>query len=355
MSTPLLLPTQKMAFPSPRSLLASSLALLFAAVGTTTAHLPPLPVTVLHDFGYPSWLENLAVRSNGAILTSRLDTPVLYQVDHVTGNPVVVATWDDTEHSGALGISETTPDVFYVIVAAQFDQETFVKTGGVNSVYEVNMNTFALADNGSVAAPATVKLLVDVPGADFLNGMATLDDGRIYVSDVYNGWVYLIDTTTGAYRIAVNDPLMKFSVNGTSAATNLGVNGLKVRDGFLYWTNTNRGFLARIPVGVDGLPTGLGQVAATNLPKADDFQFRTSNDRGDGTVFVAQNQQDTLSAACGIEYVSRTPVWAVPMAGNNQSTVLAGVTAGKFGRTASDGDRLYLSTSGGKLKTYNPM
>lgn len=335
-----------MAFPNPKIVFAVLATLLSTAISAVQY---PLPVTVLHDFGYPSWLENLAVRSNGEILTTRLDTPALYQVDHITGTPVLVATWDGTtEHSGALGIAETTSDVFYVIVAAQFDQATFVKTGGVNSVYEVNMNTFALADdNATVASNATVTLVTDIPGADFLNGMATLDDEHIYVGDVYNGVVYLVDTTTGAYQIAVDDPLMKFEADNT---TNLGVNGLKVRGGYLYWTNTNRGFLARIAVGADGLPTGVGQVVAVNLPKPDDFVFAT-----DGTAFLAQNQQDTLSVAWGVENSSGVPVTAVPIAGNNKSTILAGVSSGKFGRTASDGNRLYLSTSGGKLHPSEAM
>ncbi|CAN8097796.1 unnamed protein product [Discula destructiva] len=264
---------------------------------------------------------------------------MLYQVDHLTGTPVEVTSWNATEYSGALGISEGVTDVFYVILAAFFDQATFVKTSGINSIFKIDLNTFALNSDGLVEQNATVSHLTDIPEADFLNGMATLDDSHIYVSDVYSGVIYLVDVATGDYRVAVNDTLAKFSVDGETAATNLGSNGLKVRDGYLYWTNTARGFLARIPVGADGLPTGPSAVVATNLPKADDFQFRA-----DGTVFVAQNQQDTLSKATGVE--SGTVVSAVPIAGSNISTILAGVTSPKFGRTAKDCNRLYLSTSG---------
>lgn len=298
-------------------------------------------MTALHTFSDPTWLENLAIRANGEILTTRLDTPILYQVNHLTGDPVEVATWNGSEYAGALGIAEAGTDIFYVILAAFFDQATFVKTSGVNSIFKVDMSTFSLDSEGLVESNATVTHLTDIPPADFLNGMATLDDSHIYVGDVYSGVIYLVDVDTGAYQVAVNDTLAKFSVDGEAASTNLGSNGLKFRDGYLYWTNTARGFLARIAIGTDGLPTDVGEIVATNLAKADDFQFRST-----GEVFVAQNQQDTLSAAWNVE--SGVEVVATAIAGSNISTILAGVTSPKFGRTATDSNRLYLSTSGGK-------
>lgn len=322
-----------------RSLFLALTSLLTVVTGKCSIF--PLNVTALHTFADPTWLENLAVRANGEILTTRLDNPMLYQVNHVTGAPVEVASWNSSEWAGALGIAETTTDVFYVILAAFFDQATFVKTSGVNSIFEVDMTTFALTRDGSIKRNAVVTHLTDIPEADFLNGMATLDDSHIYVGDAYSGVVYLVDTSTGDYQVAVNDTLMKFSVDGSAVDTNLGSNGLKVRNGYLYWTNTMGGFLARIPVGTDGLPTGSSEIVATNVPKPDDFQFMD-----DGTVFIAQNQMDTLSAAWGVERgVEQT---ATVIAGSNISTILAGVTSPKFGRTSQDSNRLYLSTSGGE-------
>lgn len=324
----------------PRFLLLSAFTAL-SFIAAVACNGVALTVTALHTFEYPSWLENLAIRSNGEVLATRMDIPILYQVNHLTGAAVQVATWDPTQYAGALGISETTEDVFYVILAALFDQETFVKTSGVNTIFKVDMNSFALDSAGQIETNATVSLLTEIPGADFLNGMATLNDSHIYVSDAYSGIIYLVDTCTGVYRVAVNDTLAKFSVDGEPAATNLGSNGVKVRDGYLYWTNTNRGFLARIPVGKNGLPTGSSAIVATNVPKPDDFQFRS-----DGTVFITQNQQDTLSEATGVE--AGKSVTAVVIAGSNTSTILAGVTSPKFGRTSNDSNRLYLSTSGGE-------
>lgn len=326
-----------------RSGLASLALLLSSSVTARCSSSSALTVKTLHTFAFPTWLENLAVRSNGEILTTRLDTPMLYQVNHLTGAPVEVTSWNASEWAGALGIAETETDVFYVILAAMFEEGTFLKTGGVNSVFKVDMNPFALASDGTVKTPATVSHLTDIPEADFLNGMATLDDSHIYVGDVYSGVVYLIDTATGDYQVAVNDTLMKFSIDGSVASTNLGSNGLKYRNGYLYWSNTANGFLARIPVGSNGLPTGSSEIVVTNVPKADDFQFRS-----DGTLFIAQNQMDTLSTASS-SATSGKSVVASPIAGSNISTILAGVTSPKFGRTKTDSNRLYLSTSGGEF------
>lgn len=328
-------------FPYTRALFVSLAAL--SAVATSKCTEFPLPVTVLHTFDQVSWLENLAIRSTGEILTSRLDTPALYQVNHVTGSAVEIATWDASEFKGALGISETATDVFYVILSA-FVGEDFVKTGGVNSIFKVDMSTFQLSDDGtSVEENATVSLLTEIGEADFLNGMATLDDGHIYVSDVYSGVVYLVDTATGDYQVAVDDMLMKYSLDGSAALTNLGSNGLKVHNGYLYWANTANGFVARKAIRSDGQPMGqAAEIVATNVAKADDFQISS-----DGTLWVAQNQQDTLSFAAAYRG-SSVAGWA--LAGSNTSTTLAGVTSPKFGRTAKDSKRLYLSTSGGKCR-----
>ncbi|KUJ12416.1 uncharacterized protein LY89DRAFT_623574 [Mollisia scopiformis] len=292
----------------------------------------PLTVNVLHTFEFPSWCENLAVQANGRLLVSRLDTPEVIQVDP-TGvlAPTTVASWNASEYMGCLGISETVAGVFYVITSA-FVNDIFVKTSGVNSIWEINMNTFNVSSAGVVTSNATVSKLVDIESADFLNGMITLNAYHILVGDVYNGWVYKVNTITGRYYIAINDPLMKFGANAT---TNLGVNGLKIHSPYLYWTNTAVGSLNRILINAKAEPYGVSQVVTANVPKADDFIFKS-----DGTAFIAQNQEDELSVLLSGQSVAEV------VAGNNISTTLAGVTAGKFGRLSTDANRLYLTTSG---------
>ena len=299
-------------------------------------HLPALPLTVnsIWEFAFPSWCENLAIRANGQILVSRLDTPELYQVDP-TGKiaPILIATWNASYYMGALGISETTPDVFAINIAAPVNG-SFVKTSGIPAIYKVDMNTFEANSLGVAKQNATVSLITELPIADFINGMTTLDDEHILSADVYLGRVYKVNTLTGAYSVAVDDPKMKFPAH---APTNLGVNGLKIRDSYLYWTNTAVGSLNKILITAAGKPMGRSSVVTANVPRADDFIFKS-----DGTAFIAQNQEDELS----VLFPGTSTAFVV--AGSNTSTILAGVTAGKFGRLPSDCNRLYLTTSGGK-------
>jgi hypothetical protein len=147
--------------------------------------------------------------------------------------------------------------------------------------------------------------------------------------------VYKINTDTAAYEIAIDDPKMKYT-EVADPSTNLGVNGIKIQDSYLYWTNTAAGTLNKIEITAEAVPVGESSVVSSNVPLADDFVFKS-----DGTAFIAQNQMDELSVL----------PWGTSEAqvigGSNISTLLAGVSAGKFGRLSTDSQILYLTTSGG--------
>ncbi|KAJ5659564.1 hypothetical protein N7507_006015 [Penicillium longicatenatum] len=275
-------------------------------------------VNVLYSFGDGTWAENLAVRANGQILLSRLDRPEVLQLDPKgIKEPITVASWNSSTYMGCLGISETIPDLFYVVTSG-FVDDSFVLTSGVNSIWEIDMSTFSVSEHtGKVVSNATVSKLVDVTTSDFLNGLTTLSDDLILVADVYNGWVYRVNTSTGAYSVALFDD-------------------------YLYWSNTAVGTLNRIRITARGAPIGKAEVVTSNVPKADDFIFKS-----DGVAFIAQNQMDELS----VLYPGQSE--AAIIAGSNISTILAGVSAGKFGRLPDDKHILYLTTSGAEGKPIN--
>lgn len=161
----------------------SALAVAVLGLPCSASSLAQACVSVLHKFRRTSWAENLAVHANGKILISRPDSPSVWQVDPSTGEAVLVYAWKATEYSGRLGISETTPDVFYVTTAAFFNND-FVKISGVNSVFKIDMHMFDVSANGGTvvsnatvakAADVTVAKAADVTDADLLHGMATLD------------------------------------------------------------------------------------------------------------------------------------------------------------------------------------
>jgi hypothetical protein len=313
-------------------------ALVALALLPTAFGLLPVDVNVLYNFGSGTWAENLAVRANGQILVTRFDTPEVLQLDPTGAKaPIVVASWDSGTYMGCLGISETTTDIFYVAVSGFLD-ENFVLTSGVNSIWKIDMTTFAVSrKTGEVISKAKVSKLVDVTTSDFLNGLTTLSTSAILVADSYNGWVYRVDTRTGKYTVAVNDTKMKFD-SISEPPINIGVNGIKIHNGYLYWTNTAVGTLSRILISNKGVPSGRSEVVVNNVPATDDFNFDS-----DGIAFITQNGVDELSILF--------PKWpaAEVIAGSNISTVLAGVTACMFGRLPGDEKILYLTTSGGKI------
>ncbi|KAJ5732638.1 hypothetical protein N7493_004119 [Penicillium malachiteum] len=319
------------------SLLGSALALPSEQASALSARTEKssVDVNVLYSFGNGTWAENLAIRANGQILLSRLDTPEVLQLDpQGLRDPITIASWNASTYMGCLGISETTPDMFYVVTSG-FVDDSFVLTSGVNSIWEIDMSTFAVSEStGRVLSNATVSKLVDVKTSDFLNGMTTLSDNTVLVADAYNGWVYRVNTRTGAYSVAINDIKMKFD-SIPDPPTNIGVNGIKLHEGYLYWSNTAVGTLNRVRISSNGSRLGDSEVVVNNVPKADDFIFKSDN-----VAFIAQNQMDELS----VYYPWATE--AEVIAGSNISTLLAGVSAGKFGRLPSDSHILYLTTSG---------
>lgn len=310
----------------------------------------PLTVNVLHQAEMPTWYENLAVRSNGQlvvtrlvslllrllprlsihVLTRRQDTPAVELFDPKGMLPPITIVNFTSVYKGCLGITETTQDIFYVVAVAPYDSN-FVKTSGNTTIFRIDLATFDFDLNGTVTSNATVTKIVDIPDAGFLNGMTTLSDSAVFIADASNGWVYLLDVTTGVYTVIVNDPNMKYLPD---AASKLGINGVKVRDGYLYWSNTGNPVFCRIPILENGQISGPSEIVA-NIPRVDDFVFRA-----DGTAWMSQNQLQMEAVIVGDGYET--------VAGMNTSTLMAGVTAGAFGRSEATSQILYLTSKGRK-------
>ena len=90
---------------------------------------------VLHDvwqFPNGTWVENLAVRSNGQILATLLSIPELYQVDPIGGqHPQLIHRFPMV--TGLTGITEVEKDVF-VVIAGNWSLKTLSTTPGSYSM-----------------------------------------------------------------------------------------------------------------------------------------------------------------------------------------------------------------------------
>jgi hypothetical protein len=290
-----------------------------------------LKVKRLANFGPSSWIENLAIRHSGEVLATQLLNPRILQVD-LGGKlpPIVIHSWAEGasagKYAGVLGITETRHDEFYVAVAGQYDENMILLPNSTDYIFRVDFSTLEMSSTGEVLSNATVTKLTDLEGSQLVNGATTLNEDAILVSDSYNGWVYKVDVRTGAYDVIVEDPLMKKS-SGSEGKT--GVNGIKVFRGYLYWTNTDAGLLARIKINEDGKPCGASEILASNLTEPDDFILDEN-----GAAYIALGPLNEVRV--------------VHPGGSSRSVAVDGPTAAKFGRQHGDHHRLYFSTHGGR-------
>ena len=292
----------------------------------------PLPTHDIHQFPNETWVENLTVRQNGQILVTVLSAPELYQVDPFRTNTPAALIHQFPGATGLLGIVELQQDVFYVI-AGNWSIATLTSTNGSYSVWKVDMRSSKVVD-GSIHPPAVVSKVTDIPEGMFLNGMAVLNKskGLVVIGDSGAGVVFTLNVGTGRYSKTIDDPTMK-----PNASLQLGINGMKIRGGYLYYTSSAQEIFCRILINsADGTAGGPAKVIAKNV-LGDDFSLDPA-----GNAWIGQDPNNTV--------VKITPEGGVTfVAGSLNSTVVAGATSTAFGRTPLDRSVLYVTTTGGIL------
>ncbi|MCJ1451608.1 hypothetical protein MMC28_001948 [Mycoblastus sanguinarius] len=284
------------------------------------------PTNLVYEFPNGTWLENLAVRSCGSILLTIITSPDLYLIDPLSPSPTPTLLHHFDDALWLTGITETSPDTFQIVVANGTLKNLDVAPGS-NRIYTVSFPPGSDVPDVSLAAT--------VPDAEFLNGLTTLNPTTVLAADSQKGVIWAIDTVTGASRIAIDDPLFKY----TPAIPNLGVNGLKLRGSTLYFTNSAQALLAKVEINADGTAASQPTVIAYSAPGTayDDFALDW---RGDAFL--------TTGAGNSVELVSSGGELQVVVAGNVNSTEIAEPTAAQFGKRGEEvGAVLYVTTGGG--------
>lgn len=228
-------------------------------------------------------------------------------------------------------------DIFY-LASGNFNISTFDPGAGSYAVWEVDMRDYTLGHSSSSAAGARIRKVVDIPEAVLLNGMETLRrpssgskvESLVLIADSGLGLVWAVDPKTAKYSVFVEVKEMKPPAEGMP----LGINGIKIRDGCLYWTNSGQQLFCRIAIGEAGKPEGETQIVKEGI-FGDDFVFD-----GEGNAWVAQNVFNTV----GVLIKDGSIVVA---AGKPDQLTVAGPTACRFGRGSEDKHILYVATTGG--------
>ncbi|KAH6644882.1 hypothetical protein C7974DRAFT_430523 [Boeremia exigua] len=320
----------------------SKLSLVFAALLSTIlagptvvrAPKPQLPKS-------PSWLENVAVRSNGDLLVTQFNpAPVLYTAkDPASGKATLETVYEFTTITKILGIIETLPDTFVIVGG----NATANATGfaGTFSAWEVKFSK----------SVARTKKIADIPDSMFLNGVVSLPDAPhvVLIADSQFGLLFRLDTKSGKHEIIADRPQFKSDAQRFNQTVGFGINGVKIRDGYLYCSNSDLINIYRVPITKDGYIAQGGkapvELYADLNPVTtflDDFEIGK-----DGTLWVVTNSANTVVAVSPKDRKPRVVVGA-----KDQLTV-AGGTGAAFGRTAQDKHVLYVSTTGGLAAPIN--
>ena len=286
-------------------------------------------VRTVYQFPNSTWLENLAVRRNGKILATLITTPDLYQIDPFSaGTPAkLILTFASSQ--SLLGITETEPDVFAVV------------SGNLSFAAGGTPGSFAVWSVNVRKTPAVVKKIASIPEAKLLNGITLLDatKGTVLIADSSAGVVYRLDTRTGKYKVVIDNELFKGS---QSSPFSIGVNGLKIMDFTLFFTNSQQHILGSVPITTRGTAIGPFKTIVRNTAGLlDDFALAPNGD-----AYVTLNSGNQLAKV--------TPAGVLTeVAGDLNSTILAGPTAAQLGRTFADRRTVYVTTSGGLAEPVN--
>ncbi|KAF1736314.1 hypothetical protein CRV24_001921 [Beauveria bassiana] len=234
---------------------------------------------LLHQFpSHLQWVENMALRPNGNILLTTFDQARIYELDASNnGNPPrLVATLPDADV--AIGIAETSPDVF-AVEAGHLNRTSWHLDGSGR----IDTLDFSRLDCHGRPKVQTVAALRQ---AKLPNGMAALPmhSHLVLSADSITGTIYRTDIHTGNVDVAIQDPKLAPQVISDPFLKLIGVNGLQTHDGYLYVTSTSAQFLGRYKIDPNENPLSELEILVTyDAPRSpDDFAVAR-----DGSVFGA--------------------------------------------------------------------
>src|SRR5262249_12051664 len=123
----------------------------------------------------------------------------------------------------------------------------------------------------------------------------------------------------------------------------IGINGIKVHCGYVYFTSLTQEKFCRVPFNEGRSAAGPIEVLATGFFQDDLILTR------DGRAYITTNLENTI-----VEWINGQKGVKV-IAGNLNSSAVAGATAVQFARKGNDIDEetLYVTTSGGLAAPVN--
>ena len=235
---------------------------------------------LVHQYAPITWVENLAIRPNGKILPITTTSPLLNELDPATGTLRLVH--DFADYGNAIqGITEITPDAFTLNVLTCTIATNLSCTPGSLSTWLLDF-----CDYGSWDDMPRIRQLATFPNAGFLNGMAALNSNTVLMADSFLGGIWSLNIYTGIKKLVFTDS----SMNGTATVAT-GINGIRVRPGWLYFTNSAKGTFNRIAIDLKtGEKAGQSETISSSLSGPDDFEI----DDDTGEAYVCNGAADEI-------------------------------------------------------------
>jgi hypothetical protein len=317
-----------------------SLTLIFMATAHTAAvQTSPNGTFAVHNITRNDALsfENLAIRSNGQILvTTTTPNASIYSVDPLGILPFTLIN-NIYNISSATAIVEGAPDIFYVLSGDISLKDPLATTPSSYTVLELDMQNVKVLPNGQLNMNPRLRRAAHLPEAALPNGAAFSRPGsqQLLVADSFRGLIWNVNVVTGQVGVALNDTTTKGPTATGPGLT--GINGVKVFNETLYWTNTGRSSLFKIPINADGsVLSGAAPTLVTANLTCDDFAFDCK-----GNAYVA----GPLDILTKVTPEGQKEIIAGTF--NSTSSALMGPSAVRFGRLASDEWSIYVTTNGG--------
>ncbi|KAL6710524.1 hypothetical protein ACN47E_008572 [Coniothyrium glycines] len=307
----------------------------------------PLPSHVVDQLASkPTWLENIAVRSNGDLLVTQLAfPPVLYTVKspwsaHAALEPIY--TFDFPNITDILGITETLPDTF-IVVAGNATADS-LGYAGTWSAWSITFPSLGASAPG-------IRKITNIPAARLLNGLVALPEHPtvVLIADSQFGLLIRLDTATGKSEIIADRPEFKPHPELRNHTVGFGINGVKIRGQYLYLSNSDLVSIFRVRITSDGYIAQYGKAPVelyADLSSAtifvDDITIAE-----DGTLYAMSNFGNSVVAVSPDGRRIKTVV------GGIGELTVAGDTSAAFGRTNKDKDVLYVCTAGALAEPVN--
>jgi hypothetical protein len=266
----------------------------------------------IYQFEAGTWVENIAVRSNGNLVLVLYNKAEMWELNPLTPNSTAKLIHRFENATSLTGVIETSTDTFVTMINR--------KSGF----------SIASVDISARETPTVKEIIRDVVDAKALNGLTRLSSSILLAADTSVGGVYALDIVKGTSSLVIKDDAMS-GLLGLPA----GINGVRVQRQLLYFTNFSKGIFARIPIDlITGNATGPAESVVKNLSFGlDDFALGLG---GNDAYVMSYLQGEVVHVDIRAREAKSVGKAAFP-------------TSAQFGRARGDERTLYITSSGNPL------